>query len=127
MATAIVQYDGVFSASGQPVVVFNAVTAGGGPFAAQSSRYIKLSLTGLTTAVSTTSAAITVNTGACRSTSNITGQIVSYAGTYGPAGNGNPMLVQITPGSGSFTFKIYNQDLTRALSGAIGLLFKIED
>lgn len=114
-----------FTGANQPLVSVNAVATGGGPFAAQSSRHIKLVISGLTTAAGATSAAITVSSTACRSTSDITGQIVNYAGTY--ATNGQPALVKITPGSGSFTFNIYNAHASNALSGNITALFSILD
>jgi hypothetical protein len=115
----------LFTGQNQPVVYVNAVATGGGPFAAQSSRNIKLVISGLTTAAGATSSAITVSSTSCRSTSNVNGQIVNYAGTY--ATNGQPALVKITPGSGSFTFAIYNAHASNALSGNITVLFSILD
>lgn len=115
----------LFTGQNQPVVNFSAPATGGGPFAAQSSRHIKLVISGLTTAGGASSSAITVSSTACRSTSNVTGQIVNYAGTY--ATNGQPAVVKITPGAGSFTFVIYNAHASNALSGNITVLFSILD
>ena len=115
----------LFTGQNQPVVHVNPVATGGGPFAAQSSRHIRLVVSGLTTAAGATSAAITVSSTACRSTSDVTGQIVNYAGTY--ATNGAPVLVKITPGAGSFTFAIFNAHASNALAGNLTLLFSILD
>lgn len=101
---------------------------GGGPFAGAAAANITISLTGLTTAAQNLSAAITVNTTAVTAASRISAGVISYA--YGAAGlmaAGWPAvsLGAIVAGT-SFSFQIANLG-TGALSGAIGIAFKIEN
>lgn len=117
-------------ADGKNTVAVTAPGAGGGPFAGGSAANITISLTGLTTAAQALSAAITVNTTAVTASSRIWAQVISYA--YGAAGAmaaGWPAVSlpasNITAGT-SFTFQIANLG-TGALSGAIGIAFKIEN
>lgn len=102
--------------------------AGGGPFAGAAAANITISLTGLTTAAQNLSAAIVVNTTAVTAASRISADVISYA--YGAAGlmaAGWPAvsLGAIVAGT-SFSFQIANLG-TGALSGAIGIAFKIEN
>ena len=69
-----------------------------------------------TTAADTVGATNTITAaGLCTAASRFRFTILSYVGTYGT--NGNPTLVQFAGAAGSFTFKVYNQHATNALSG----------
>lgn len=99
--------------------------AGGGPFAGAAAANITISLTGLTTAADAASASIVVNTTAVTASSRIYWSIISYAGTY--ATNGVPFVaLGAIVAATSFAFQIINIG-TAALSGAIGIAFKIEN
>lgn len=114
--------------AGQQTVAVTAPGAGGGPFAGGSATNITVSLTGLTTLAQALSAAITVNTTAVTANSRIWAQVISYA--YGAAGAMAAGWPAVSLGSivasTSFTFQIANLG-TGALSGAIGIAFKIEN
>lgn len=103
--------------------------AGAGPFAGAAASNITISLTGLVTVAQALSAAIVVNTTAVTAASIITARVISYG--YGAAGAmaaGCPLVVlpgTIVAGT-SFSFQIANVG-TGALSGAIGIAFKIEN
>lgn len=111
--------------TGKVNVAVTSPAAGGGPFAAGAASNITVSVTGLTTAADAVSSAIVVNTTNVTANSRIFASVISYAGTYGT--NGVPLvcLGAIVAGT-SFSFQIVNVG-TRALSGAIGIAFKIEN
>jgi hypothetical protein len=109
------------AASGQVLNAPALPASGAGPFAATAARVIQVVVTGLTTAAVTQSAAITVNTGF--SSTCIVGAVVQYSGAY-PT-NGDPRVVKITPGTGSFTFAIYNANAANALAGNITCVFQL--
>lgn len=99
--------------------------SGAGPFAAGSASNITVVVTGLTTAASTASAAIVVNTTAVSATSRITASVIAYSGTYGSAGVPTVALGPIVAGT-SFSFQIYNAGLA-ALLGNITIAFTVQN
>lgn len=72
-----------------------------------------ISVTGLTTAASTLSAAMTVTNTAVALTSQVLCQTNGYAGT------GVPIVVNITPAAGSFAFNIQNVSTGAALNATV--------
>jgi hypothetical protein len=74
---------------------------------------IQPSYTGLTTAASTLSAAQTVTDTAVTAVSQILCQTTGYAGT------GVPVVVNVTPGAGSFTYQIQNVSTGAALNATV--------
>lgn len=74
---------------------------------------IEVSYTGLTTAAGVTSATSTVTDASVAAASTIFCMVNSYAGT------GNPTVVNIVPGVGSFTYAIQNTHASAALNTTV--------
>lgn len=100
--------------------------SGAGPFAAGSAQHINVVVTGLTTAASTASAAIVVNTTAVSAGSRIVPSIIAYAGVYGTNGVPTVVLGPIVAAT-SFSFQVYNANPTNALAGAITVAFDVQN
>jgi len=87
------------------------VCSGGTPVTCQGLR-INLSITGLTTAASTLSAAQTITDASVVATSQIT---CSGAGSS----TGAPVIVNVTPAAGSFTLQVQNTATAAALTSPL--------
>lgn len=98
--------------SSQPFAATQAVGSGTTTATASSLRSV-VSVTGLTTAAGVTSATMTVTNTTVVATSTIFCQANGYAGT------GNPIVVNIVPGAGSFTFALENTHASAALNATV--------
>lgn len=74
---------------------------------------IAASYTGLTTAAGATAALQTVTDASVTANSQVFCQVMGYAGT------GNPNVVNVIPGSGSFTYQIQNSAASAALNATV--------
>lgn len=88
-------------------------TASGTTAVTASSLRAKISITGLTTAASTLSATVTVTNTLVAANSNVLCQTNGYSGT------GIPIVVNIVPAAGSFTFAIQNVSTGAALNATV--------
>lgn len=127
--TGVITKEGVlYTDGGLDRFRVNVVTpaTGAGPFAAGSSQNATVTVSGLTTAASTASAAILVNTSAVSATSRIVPTVIAYAGTYGTNGVPTVLLGPIVAGT-SFSFQVYNAHPTNALAGNITIAFTVQN
>lgn len=89
------------------------VTGSGTTTATASGLRSVVSITGLTTAAGVTAATMTVTNTSVVASSTIFCQPNGYGGT------GNPIVVNIVPGAGSFTFAIQNTHASAALNATV--------
>lgn len=89
------------------------VTATGTTTSTAQSLRITVSVTGLTTAASTLSAAMTVTDASVAANSQVFCQTQAYAGT------GVPIVVNITPAAGTVAFNIQNVSTGAALNATV--------
>lgn len=89
------------------------VTASGTTTATANGLRSVVSVTGLTTAAGVTAATMTVTNSSVNASSTIMCQVNGYGGT------GNPGVVNVVPGPGSFTFAIQNTHASAALNATV--------
>lgn len=77
----------------------------------------------MTTAASTAAAAYVIDNAAVSATSEVACTVNAYSGTIHT--NGVPVISQCVPGSGTITVTIQNVDTTNALSGTVGIGFRV--
>lgn len=101
------------NASGGQFAILSSFS-GASPIAATiATGRMNLTITGLTTAVSTTSAAQTVTDALVTAASQVICQVNGYTGT------GVPVVSGVTPAAGSFTFAISNVSTGAALNANV--------
>jgi len=89
------------------------VTASGTTTATATGQRANVSVTGLSTAASGTSATMTVTDTAVTASSQVFCQPNGYAGT------GIPVIVNVVPGAGTFTFAVQNVSTSAALNATV--------
>lgn len=89
------------------------VTASGTTTATAAGLRTQVSITGLTTAAGVTATAMTVTNTSVVAASQV------FCSANGYAGTGNPVVVNVVPGVGSFTMQVQNTHASAALNATV--------